>query len=72
MMKMMMTTTMTTEMVLETSVHYRHLTRLIAREDFIEFSRRESSRTNVSTRIRSLYTGLAKNGCCKAPGKVAF
>jgi hypothetical protein len=27
---------MTTEMVLETSVQYRHLTRLIARENFIE------------------------------------
>jgi hypothetical protein len=29
-------------MVLETSVLYRHLTRLIAREDFIEFSCHES------------------------------
>jgi hypothetical protein len=31
-----------TKMVLETSVQYRYLTRLMAREDFIEFSRRES------------------------------
>jgi hypothetical protein len=31
------------EMVLETSVSYRYLSRLIAREDFIEFRRRESS-----------------------------
>jgi hypothetical protein len=36
---------MTTEMVLETSVSYRHLTWLIAR-DFIEFSRHESSKSN--------------------------
>jgi len=36
---------MMTEMALETSVSYRHLTQLIAREDFIEFSRHESSRT---------------------------
>jgi len=31
------------EMVLETLVQYRRLKRLTAREDFIEFSRRESS-----------------------------
>jgi hypothetical protein len=37
---------MMTEMVLETSVLYRQLTRLIAREGLIEFSRRESSRTH--------------------------
>jgi hypothetical protein len=36
---------MMTEMVLETSVQYGHLTRPIAREDSIEFSHRESSRT---------------------------
>jgi hypothetical protein len=36
---------MGTEMVFETSVLYSHLTRLIAPEDFIEFSRRESSRS---------------------------
>jgi hypothetical protein len=46
MMMMMMTTTTTTttttEMVLETSVQYRHLTQLIAREDLIEFSCCES------------------------------
>jgi hypothetical protein len=30
-------------MVLEMSVSYRHLTQLIAREDFMEFSRHESS-----------------------------
>jgi hypothetical protein len=41
MMMMMMTTT---EMVLKTSVQYRHLTWLIARDDFMEFSRRESLR----------------------------
>jgi hypothetical protein len=45
MMMMMMTTTTTTEMIVETSVQYRNLTRLIDREDFIEFSRRESGRT---------------------------
>jgi len=36
---------MMTKMVLETSVQYRHLTQLIAWEDFIEFSPCESSRT---------------------------
>jgi hypothetical protein len=34
------------EMVLETSVSFIHLTRLIAREDFIEFCRRESFRSD--------------------------
>jgi hypothetical protein len=43
---------MGTEMVLETSVLYRHLTRLISREDFIEFSRRGNSR---------LYEGVSKS-----------
>jgi hypothetical protein len=33
---------MGTEMVLETSVLCRHMTRLIVREDFIEFSRRKA------------------------------
>jgi hypothetical protein len=37
----------TTGMVLETSVPYRYLTRLIAREYFTEFSRRESSRSYI-------------------------
>jgi hypothetical protein len=36
---------MRTESALETSVSYGHLTRLIAREDFIEFSSRESYRS---------------------------
>jgi hypothetical protein len=36
---------MMTETALETSVFYGHLTQLIAREDFIEFSRRESYRS---------------------------
>jgi len=35
----MMMMMMMTEMILETSVSYTHLTRLIAREDFIEFSK---------------------------------
>jgi hypothetical protein len=34
-----------TEMDIETSVYYVHLTRLIAREDFIKFTRRESTKT---------------------------
>jgi hypothetical protein len=38
---------MMTEMVLETSIQYKHLMRLIAREDFIEFSLRESLRTYI-------------------------
>jgi len=36
---------MMTEMDIETSVYYVHLTRLIAREDYIKFTRRES--TNI-------------------------
>jgi hypothetical protein len=43
MMMMMMMMTTTTEMVLETSVSYRHLPRLIAREDFIEDDHRFAS-----------------------------
>jgi len=35
----------TTKMVLKTLVQYRHLTRLLAQEDFIEFSCHKSSRT---------------------------
>jgi hypothetical protein len=35
---MMMTTTATTDMVFETLVQYGHLTRLIAREDYIKFN----------------------------------
>jgi hypothetical protein len=38
---------MTTEMDIETSVYYVHLTRLIAREDFIKFIRRESTKTYI-------------------------
>jgi hypothetical protein len=40
-----------TELVLETSEHFSVLTRLIAREYFIEFSRRE----NIKTYIYILY-----------------
>jgi len=36
---------MMTEMAIETSVQYVHLTRLIAREDWIKFTRRESTKT---------------------------
>jgi hypothetical protein len=36
---------MMTEMDIETSVYYVHLTRLIAREDFIKFTRREITKT---------------------------
>jgi hypothetical protein len=36
---------MMTEMDIETSVYYVHLTRLIVREDFIKFTRRESTKT---------------------------
>jgi hypothetical protein len=34
-----------TEMVIETAVQYVHRTRLIAREDYIKFTRRESTKT---------------------------
>jgi hypothetical protein len=36
---------MMTEIDIETSVYYVHLTRLIAREDFIMFTRSESTKT---------------------------
>ena len=35
-------------MVLETSEHFNILTRLIARENFIEFSRRANIKTDIS------------------------
>jgi hypothetical protein len=38
---------MMTEMDIETSVYYVHLTRLIAREDFIKFTRREGTKTYI-------------------------
>jgi hypothetical protein len=38
---------MMTEMDIETSVYNVHLTRLIAREDFIKFTRRESTKTYI-------------------------
>jgi hypothetical protein len=40
---------MMTEMDIETAVYYVHLTRLIAREDFIKFTRRESTKTYITT-----------------------
>jgi hypothetical protein len=39
---------MMTEMDIETSVYNVHLTRLIAREDFIKFTRRESTKTYIA------------------------
>jgi hypothetical protein len=42
---------MMTEMVFETLVQYGYLTRLIAREDDIKFSRRESSKTYMNIRM---------------------
>jgi hypothetical protein len=38
---------MMSEMDIETSVYNVHLTRLIAREDFIKFTRRESTKTYI-------------------------
>jgi len=38
---------MMTEMDLETSVHYVHPTRLIAREDYNKFIRRDSTKTYI-------------------------
>jgi hypothetical protein len=53
----MMMTMMMTEMDIETSVYYVHLTRLIAREDFIKFTRREkSTKTYIPNKCRN---GLA-------------
>jgi len=40
---------MMTEMDIETSVYYVHLTRLIAREDYIKFTRRVSTMTYIVT-----------------------
>jgi hypothetical protein len=49
---------MMTLMVIETSVQYLHLTRLITREDYIKFARRESTKTynimnNQDSRLRN-------------------
>jgi hypothetical protein len=41
---------MMTEMDIETSVYNVHLTRLIAQEDFIKFTRRESTKTYIVNR----------------------
>jgi len=41
-----------TEMVVETSVRYRRLTWLTAREDLIEFSRLKSPGTYTNIRVR--------------------
>jgi hypothetical protein len=43
---MIMMMMMMTEMVFKTLVQYGHLTRLITREDYVKFSRRESSKTS--------------------------
>jgi hypothetical protein len=40
-----LTLMMMTEMDIKTSVYYIHLTQLIAREDFIKFTRHESTKT---------------------------
>jgi hypothetical protein len=37
-------------MDIETSVYYVHLTRLIAREDCIKFTRRESTKTYITNK----------------------
>jgi hypothetical protein len=50
----LMTLMVMTEMDIETSVYYVHLTRLIAREDFIKFTRRESTKTYTSIDVRRL------------------
>jgi hypothetical protein len=44
-----LTLMMMTEMDIETSVYYVHLTRLIAREHYIKFTRRESTKTYIIT-----------------------
>jgi hypothetical protein len=60
MMVMMM---MITEMDIETSVHYVHLTRLMAREDYIKFIRRESTKTYVRDQVSYPY---------KAKGRITY
>jgi len=49
------------EMILETSVQYRHLTRLIARENLIEFSRHGSGRTHTHIYIYIYWPVLYKS-----------
>jgi hypothetical protein len=46
---------MMTEIVIETSVQYVHLTRLIAREDYIKFTRRESTKTYIRSILVILF-----------------
>jgi len=42
-----LTLMMMTKIDIETSVYYIHLTRLIAREDYLKFTRRESTKTYI-------------------------
>jgi hypothetical protein len=51
---------MMTERAIETSVYYVHLTRLIAREDFIKFTRRESTKTYINTETWSTGMGVGR------------
>jgi hypothetical protein len=53
---------MMAEMDIETSVHYVHLTRLIAREDYIKFTRRESTKTYIGRgSVSKLAVGFVKH-----------
>jgi hypothetical protein len=55
---------MMTEMDIETSVYNVHLTRLIAREDFIKFTRRESTKTyTVMSCINYQYRDVDGENC---------
>jgi hypothetical protein len=45
-----------TDMVAETSAIFNQLTRLIAREDFITFSRIESCRSKISEQVQGRIT----------------
>jgi hypothetical protein len=50
---------MMTEMDIETSVYYVHLTWLIAREDFIKFTCRESTKTYIEKQFITWYCWIS-------------
>jgi hypothetical protein len=52
---------MMTEMDIETLVYYDHLTRLIARENFIKFTRRESTKTYITQTLQNSTSNTVVN-----------
>jgi len=64
-----LTLMMMTEMDIETSVYYVQLTRLIAREDYIKFTRRESTKTYNSGLCLMACFGISYVRCLSAAAR---